>query len=1021
MRIKKTSKYFIFFSLFFIPSAWADIPNSLKVYTVWNQFDATVNAFQKLALIMSDNNYQGLFFGMFVIGLVAGGLMAVAKGLFRGANPYYVWLSCLGVFVAGAMIYGTFIRSTTTITIYDEVLNEMMVVPGIPDGVAFIAGFANKIETGLIEMIWTAGDPRSYRENAGGLAYNIFTKAFQGGVDLTRCGADGKYMNSSLARYTKDCFLYEVGRPGTTLDVNDINDNTDFMPLYALAANPAMYTVYYDSAHKTGQTCTCQQAWANLSDFLSTLTPANACVQKFWAERCSRAGLGNYSSVGSGQNLRLICENKAANFVSNYILGGAGMSSSLIMRQILIGHHIWDVITESPAEEAVLRIGGRSAGLSMIGMGILSNEWIPIIRSVSFCIFIGLIPFVCLLIPTPICGRAVAFIFGIFVFLTSWGICDALVHSFAMDKTLDLLDEIRNYRLGLSGIMLFKSDAQKALAVFGAARWSAMMLAGSMSMMLVKFGGATFGHFAGRMTAAGAAGSAAGGLGGLDPQATNSYMRSQVETGPMMTYANHNYKDSIGSGAYSAESNIRTATGTMGAMGGNAVSAGSTMGGANVVKNRESVAHGDAVGRAENVDSGFVGKNAERSVSNQSGWIQGVEAQNGNVPMTSRIEGMTSGAESEAVAGFQSEHGIEAVGNVAYRNQLNNAAKQTAIKARNEIAGSGGISSGTMAAMQRIDQDPQGGHTMMNRHLQGMEFTPAPGGETNNVAGYFGIQPSDIAGKAVRMSGYLGKNGGLKMSMVDAKSGRAIAEKDVKTSQGQPAAGQSRVGPYNFVSVDSRKEFGNGLVMQSGLTDRGHHASVVSDGSGRVISSDVKKGPNYSGAYAMSMGGNIPEEVLNDKVAAASFSRAFSNEASKLWKGSVSRGSGEGNQWRLTGGAGGNLGLGSGKGASGSGMPLSGNVSGNIQKISMSDNTWTKNYDADAVNAMVYNIATSDMKDSDKMRQIHEIAERIGEDRSITPEETPGANYMMTGEEESKPANGLKRTLNRKPQEPPEL
>ncbi len=783
MRIKKTSKYFIFFSLFFISSAWADIPNSLKVYTVWNQFDATVNAFQKLALIMSDNNYQGLFFGMFVIGLVAGGLMAVAKGLFRGANPYYVWLSCLGVFVAGVMIYATFIRSTTTITIYDETLNEMMVVPGIPDGVAFMAGFANKIETGLIEMIWTSGDPRSYRENAGGLAYNIFTKAFQGGVDLTRCGADGKYMNSSLARYTKDCFLYEVGRPGTTLDINDINDNTDFMPLYALAANPAMYTVYYDSAHKTGQTCTCQQAWTNLSGFLNTLTPANACVQKFWTERCSRAGLGNYSSVGSGQNLRLICENKAVNFVSNYILGGAGISSSLIMRQILIGHHIWDVITESPAEEAVLRIGGRSAGLSMIGMGILSNEWIPIIRSVSFCIFIGLIPFVCLLIPTPICGRAVAFIFGIFIFLTSWGICDALVHSFAMDKTLDLLDEIRNYRLGLSGIILFKSDAQKALAVFGAARWSAMMLAGSMSMMLVKFGGATFGHFAGRMTAAGAAGSAAGGLGGLDPQATNSYIRSQVETGPMMTYANHSYKDSIGSGAYSAESNIRTATGTMGAMGGNAVSAGSTMGGANVVKNRESVAHGNAVGRAENIDSGFVGKNAERSVSNQSGWIQGVEAQNGNVPMTSRIEGMTSGAESEAVAGFQSEHGLKAVGNVAYRNQLNNAAKQTAIKARDEIAGSGSVSPGTMAAMQRIDQDSQGGHTMMNRHLQGMEFTPAPGGETNNVAGYFGIQPSDIAGKAVRMSGRLGENGGLKMSMVDAKSGRAIAEKDVKTSE----------------------------------------------------------------------------------------------------------------------------------------------------------------------------------------------------------------------------------------------
>ena len=38
---------------------------------------------------------------------------------------------------------------------------------------------------------------------------------------------------------------------------------------------------------------------------------------------------------------------------------------------------------------------------------------------------------------------------------------------------------------------------------------------------------------------------------------------------------------------------------------------------------------------------------------------------------------------------------------------------------------------------------------------------------------------------------------------------------------------------------------------------------------------------------------------------------------------------------------------------------------------------------------MVYKIATSDMKDSDKISQIHEIAERIGGNRSITPQDIP--------------------------------
>ena len=780
--IYKKIIYLIFFSLFLSSSAYADVPDSLRVFNVWNQYNATFNAFHKLSLIMSDNDYQGLFFSMFVIGLVIGGFIAIAK-ILRGANPFYTWMSCLAVFVCGAMIYVTFIRPTSNIMIFDEALNEMGVVADVPDGVIFIAGLANKIETGLIEMIWLAGDPRSYRENAGGLTYKIFTKAFQGGIDLSRCGLDGKYMNISLAKYTKDCFLRETGRPGTALDINDINDNTDFMALYAMADNPALYTAWYDNAHRDGLTCTCRQAWTRLSGFLLGLTPDNDCVKKFWAERCSRAGLGTYSSVGSGQDLSLICQQKASNFVSAYVLGGAAVTSSLIMRQILVGNHLWDVITETPADDSISQLGGRSAGLSMIGMGILSNEWIPIIRSVCFCIFIGLIPFVALLIPTPLCGRAVSYIFGSFVFLTAWGVCDALVHSFASDKTLDLFHEIENFRLGLKSVMMFESDSQKALAVFGAARWSAMMLAGSMSMMLVKFGGATFAHFAGRMSTAGAAGSAAGGLGGIDPQKTNSYVKSLVETGPTMTYANHGYKDSIGSGAYNTETNISTATKTMGKMGGNAVTAGAAMGGANTVRNRENVAHGNAVGTAEETDSDFLDTAATKTVSSQAGWIKGVEGQGQSPRQVALLEGITRGAESKSTAGFQSNHGSQVVADTAYRNQLNVAAKQTAMKARNEIASSGGISNGTMKDMQRLDQDDQGGHMMLNKHLQGMQFTPAPGKEANNIAGYFGIQPGDIAGKTVSMSGYLNGNGGLKMSMVNAQSGRSIAEKNVETSE----------------------------------------------------------------------------------------------------------------------------------------------------------------------------------------------------------------------------------------------
>ena len=84
----------------------------------------------------------------------------------------------------------------------------------------------------------------------------------------------------------------------------------------------------------------------------------------------------------------------------------------------------------------------------------------------------------------------------------------------------------------------------------------------------------------------------------------------------------------------------------------------------------------------------------------------------------------------------------------------------------------------------------------------------------------------------------------------------------------------------------------------------------------------------------------------------------------------------------------------------------------------LNENTWDKQNNADVVNAMVYKIATSDMKDSDKISQIREIAERIAEGRNITPEDVPDSRYIMTGEKKSNPADDLKGIINGNPPKP---
>ncbi|MDA8404406.1 MAG: conjugal transfer protein TraG N-terminal domain-containing protein, partial [Desulfobacteraceae bacterium] len=575
-------------------SAYAAVPAGLQEYIVWNQFDATVNTFQKLGLIMSDGRYQTLFFGVIVLGMVIGGMVSIGSGIFSGKTHSWDLMKWFGVIMAGIIVYITFIRPTTQITIHDEVLNETQTVGGVPEGIVVLAGLSNAIEKGFVDMIWTAGDPESYRDNAGGLSYSIFDKVFSGGVDLAGSDASGTYISMSMRRYVEDCVFFEIAKPGSTIDVNLLNTTSDFRQVLANAVNPAIYTVWYDSANRSGATQTCTQAWTNLSTYLNGLSDTNPAVEKFWQERCGEAGLGVNSALAGGTDLTDICRQKAVNMAS--AIFGSSFSSAHLFRQYLVASALWDVYTTYSPDSAISALSSRAAGNSMMGMGIMANEWIPIIRSVVFSIFIGMVPFLCILIPTPLFPRAMGMLFGIFVFLTSWTICDALVHSFAMDKTFDLFQEITNGSLGFKSMMLFSSSSQKAMAAFGAARWSAIMVAGVFSALLTKFGGSAMAHFAGNLSGfkqygAGAAESA------MNPSKWGSDVHGLTEVAPSMVYANAGAGSAWISKTYDASSKLQTSMGAVGAFGeGNPLVAGAATAKAGITGMKEKLSHAEAIG-----------------------------------------------------------------------------------------------------------------------------------------------------------------------------------------------------------------------------------------------------------------------------------------------------------------------------------------------------------------------------------------------------------------------------------------
>ena len=59
-----------------------------------------------------------------------------------------------------------------------------------------------------------------------------------------------------------------------------------------------------------------------------------------------------------------------------------------------------------------------------LGMGIVANEWLPVARAVITAVAIGLIPILVIFIPTPLAGKALGLVAGMFIWLTAWGVTD---------------------------------------------------------------------------------------------------------------------------------------------------------------------------------------------------------------------------------------------------------------------------------------------------------------------------------------------------------------------------------------------------------------------------------------------------------------------------------------------------------------------------------------------------------------------------------------------------------------------
>lgn len=479
----------IFFTTAFLPGlAAADLPSDLKVFVTHGDFDAMANAFLKLALIMSDTGYKGLF--MAFTGLIAFGTGAgmIGAGILGAKKTEAAqWVSWGGTLVVGIMLWAAFILPTTNFTIYDKYRNTTKTIPGVPYGVAAIAGLFSVVEEGLMQIIDTTSIDHSFSEEQNAITFKILEKAFTGDVDLAGTGNDGAYNTTSINKYIKDCFLFELQREGTSLKLDDLYINSDFQTLLSQGQNPAKWTMVYSDANPGGLPMSCTSAWGAISSFLNGITDVSPANNRFWSERCALAGIDDLTSGATGSPALTMCQSKAADMIGSGILGSS-LASSTIFKQYLIASELYKAATEMDPDSSILTTGNHSKGTSLISGGILSSEWMPYLKSMMYAAFIGMLPFLGIFLSTPIYKKVITFAIGMFVFFITWSVCRNILGQLAMDQALSLMSEIRNGQLGLKSMLLFEGAAAKAYATFGNYEGLAFTMAGTFSAIFVKTG-----------------------------------------------------------------------------------------------------------------------------------------------------------------------------------------------------------------------------------------------------------------------------------------------------------------------------------------------------------------------------------------------------------------------------------------------------------------------------------------------------------------------------------------------------
>ena len=396
-------------------------------------------------------------------------------------------------------VWGAMIVPKATVRVVDRLDPALApaVVANVPIGLALFASLTSEVGDGLTrltEQAFTLPNDLTYQRHG-----MIFGSRLADAV--TRMEITDAVFARNVRNYARQCIFHALLLGHISAD--DLRETTDLWSLVTSAGSPSAGAsparlVEFATRGPAGAT-----GATPVDVEVVTCAVSAGRLNAQWAAEIGRAtgifGLRLFPDAGSEALAR--AELIAALPVAHDFLIGASRSAAQAIQQQMLLNAIHDA-GEQWASEA-----GNSAALSAYtetraeaqtvaayrAIGRQAETWVPLLRIVFECLYVGAFPMAVLLMLTPAGGSFFRAYLGGFVWLQSWGPLYAILHRIALGEAAEGMGAAALMPGGDAGISLVAQAGIRAVAA------DVAVMSGYLSMS-VPFLAAALAYGVGRAT-----------------------------------------------------------------------------------------------------------------------------------------------------------------------------------------------------------------------------------------------------------------------------------------------------------------------------------------------------------------------------------------------------------------------------------------------------------------------------------------------------------------------------------------